>query len=79
MMNTEEDDYLLMSGIQHFSFCRRQWALAYMEMEWHENVRTAEGRVEHSRCHDEKAVEKKRKHSYPPWSACFFKTFAHGW
>ena len=25
------DDYLLMSGIQHFSFCRRQWALIHLE------------------------------------------------
>ena len=48
-----------MSGIQHFAFCRRQWALAYMEMQWHENVRTAEGRLDHTRCHDESAVEKR--------------------
>lgn len=59
MMNTEEDNYLQMSGIQHFAFCRRQWALAYMEMQWHENVRTAEGRLDHTRCHDESAVEKR--------------------
>lgn len=25
------DDYLLMSGIQHFAFCRRQWALIHLE------------------------------------------------
>ena len=24
------DDYLLMSGIQHFAFCRRQWALIHL-------------------------------------------------
>ena len=40
---TNPDDYLQMSGIQHFSFCRRQWALAYMEQQWAENLRTAEG------------------------------------
>lgn len=27
------DDYLLMSGIQHFSFCRRQWALIHLEQQ----------------------------------------------
>ena len=59
MMNTEEDDYLFMSGIQHFSFCRRQWAMIHVEQQWYENVKTAKGRVEHSRCHDEKAVEKR--------------------
>ena len=37
---TNPDDYLQMSGIQHFSFCRRQWALAYMEQQWAENLRT---------------------------------------
>ena len=59
MMNSEEDNYLQMSGIQHFAFCRRQWALAYMEMQWHENVRTAEGRLDHTRCHNESVVEKR--------------------
>lgn len=54
----KSDDYLQMSGIQHFCFCRRQWALAYMEMQWSENLRTAEGRLAHQRCHDEESVEK---------------------
>ena len=45
------DDYLQMSGIQHFCFCRRQWALIHLEQQWAENLRTAEGRLEHSRCH----------------------------
>lgn len=40
------DDYLLMSGIQHFCFCRRQWALIHLEQQWSENLRTAEGRLE---------------------------------
>ncbi|MFR2613396.1 MAG: hypothetical protein ACLTGG_07980 [Subdoligranulum sp.] len=35
------DDYLLMSGIQHFSFCRRQWALIHGTT-MVENQRTAE-------------------------------------
>ena len=53
------DDYLQMSGIQHFSFCRRQWALAYMEQQWSENLRTAEGRLQHERAHDETLSEKR--------------------
>lgn len=56
-MNT--DDYLQMSGIQHFSFCRRQWALIHLEQQWAENLRTAEGRLEHERCHDESFTEKR--------------------
>jgi len=38
----KEEDYLQLSGIQHFAFCRRQWALAYIELQWDENVRTVE-------------------------------------
>lgn len=56
---TASDDYLQMSGIQHFSFCRRQWALAYMEQQWNENLRTAEGRLQHGRAHDETLNEKR--------------------
>ena len=25
-MEYREEDYLMISGIQHFEFCRRQWA-----------------------------------------------------
>jgi len=38
-----DDDYLLLSGIQHFRFCKRQWALIHIEQQWEENVRTIEG------------------------------------
>lgn len=47
-----EHDYLLISGIQHFAFCRRQWALIHIEQQWQENFLTAEGRVIHNRVHD---------------------------
>ena len=55
----DPDDYLQMSGIQHFSFCRRQWALIHLEQQWSENLRTAEGRLEHSRCHDAAQTERR--------------------
>lgn len=48
-----QDDDLQLSGIQHFSFCRRQWALIHIEDQWQENALTAEGRVQHDRVHDE--------------------------
>lgn len=51
------DDYLALSGIQHFAFCRRQWALIHLEQQWSENLRTAEGRLEHARCHDDSMTE----------------------
>lgn len=56
---TGSEDYLQMSGIQHFSFCRRQWALVYLEQQWSENLRTAEGRLEHERAHDDTLTEKR--------------------
>lgn len=56
---TAEDEYLLMSGLQHFVFCRRQWALIHLEQQWSENLRTAEGRLEHARCHDTAQTERR--------------------
>ena len=46
------DDLLPLSGIQHFLFCRRQWALIHVEQQWKENVLTAEGRIMHKRADD---------------------------
>jgi len=43
----EENDYLMLSGIQHFQFCKRQWALIHIEQQWEENVRTVEGQYLH--------------------------------
>lgn len=55
----KEDDLLQLSGIQHFAFCRRQWALAYIELQWDENVRTVEGRLLHEKAHDAGIAEKR--------------------
>jgi CRISPR-associated exonuclease Cas4 len=46
------DDLLPLSGIQHFLFCRRQWALIHIEQQWKENALTAEGRIMHTRADD---------------------------
>ncbi|MBN2388203.1 MAG: CRISPR-associated protein Cas4 [Anaerolineales bacterium] len=46
------DELLPLSGIQHFVFCRRQWALIHVEHQWRENVLTAEGRLLHKRTDD---------------------------
>lgn len=54
-----DEEYLAMSGIQHFCFCRRQWALIHIEQQWLENQRTAEGRFLHERCHDSGLGEKR--------------------
>lgn len=54
-----EDDYLNLSGIQHFVFCRRQWALIHIEQLWEENFRTADGRIMHENVHDAAFHEKR--------------------
>ena len=45
----QPDELLPLSGIQHFCFCRRQWALIHIERQWHENVLTVEGKLLHNR------------------------------
>ncbi|HIX64534.1 MAG TPA: CRISPR-associated protein Cas4 [Candidatus Mediterraneibacter colneyensis] len=59
MILYDEDDFLQLSGIQHFAFCRRQWALAYIELQWQENVRTVEGHLLHENAHDSALKEKR--------------------
>lgn len=58
-MEYKEEDFLSLSGIQHFEFCRRQWALIHIEQQWQENVRTIEGEHLHKKAHDSNASEKR--------------------
>lgn len=55
----DEDEFLALSGIQHFAFCRRQWALIHIERAWADNVLTAEGELVHKRAHDEDLRERR--------------------
>ena len=59
MKEYSEDDFLLLSGIQHFVFCKRQWALIHIEQQWHENLRTVEGGILHEKTHDNTIKEKR--------------------
>lgn len=56
-MQYREEDYLSLSGIQHFMFCRRQWALIHIEQQWEENLRTVEGHIMHKSAHDSLKTE----------------------
>ena len=47
-----EEDFLQLSGLQHFRFCRRQWALIHIENQWADNFRTADWEAMHARAHD---------------------------
>lgn len=46
-----------MSGLQHFAFCRRQWALIHIENLWAENYRTVDGALLHEKAHDREFEE----------------------
>ena len=56
-MTYSEEDFLQISGLQHFAFCRRQWALIHIEKQWAENYFTADGAVLHERAHDREFEE----------------------
>ena len=58
-MNFREEEFLPLSGLQHFAFCRRQWALIHLEQQWQENLRTIEGQLFHERAHDASLRERR--------------------
>jgi len=55
-----EEDYLMLSGIQHFYFCKRQWALIHIEQQWAENQATMEGNYLHDKADNPYIVEKRK-------------------
>ncbi|MDF9408143.1 CRISPR-associated protein Cas4 [Pelotomaculum isophthalicicum JI] len=61
MMLYSDEDFLLLSGIQHMAFCERQWALIHLEQIWAENVRTVEGKQLHDRADDPFKDESRKK------------------
>ena len=58
-MDYKEEDFLSIAGIQHFTFCRRQWALIYIEQQWAENLWTTQGHILHEKAHDSQFTEKR--------------------
>ena len=42
-----QDEFLQMSGIQHFAFCDRQWGLIHIDGIWIDNDLTASGNIVH--------------------------------
>jgi len=48
----KEEEYLQLSGLQHFKFCHRQWALIHIENQWTDNLRTVDGALMHKNAHN---------------------------
>lgn len=51
-MTYSDEELLQLSGLQHFEFCRRQWAIIHIENQWQDNLRTADGNIFHQHAHD---------------------------
>jgi len=58
-MAYQEEEFLMLSALQHFIFCPRQCALIHIEQVWVENLFTAEGRVMHEKVHEERTENRK--------------------
>lgn len=56
-MEYKEDEFLMLSGLQHYKFCRRRWALIHIENQWAENLRTVDGGLMHENAHDKNFSE----------------------
>lgn len=51
MISEKREAEATLSALQHFAYCRRQWGLIFVERQWAENARTAEGQVFHQTAH----------------------------
>ncbi|MCU7849616.1 MAG: CRISPR-associated protein Cas4 [Candidatus Thiodiazotropha sp. (ex Lucinoma kastoroae)] len=58
-----ETQLLMLSALQHYAYCPRQFALIHIEQVWEENRFTAEGRVLHERV-DSGVAEQRRSVRY---------------
>ncbi len=54
-----DNDLLHLSGIQHFAFCPRQWALIHIEQQWKDNILTFQGQELHQTTNDPYFTEKR--------------------
>ena len=58
LVKRDETEYLQIAGIQHFVFCRRQWALIHIEQQWSENFFTLDGTLKHEKVDEGPVTEK---------------------
>lgn len=74
MKEYNEDEFLMLSGIQHYAFCPRQWALIHIEQQWDENYLTITGNIMHEKVHDASLVEKRKNVIITRGMAVFSRT-----
>lgn len=56
---SDDSQALMLSALQHYAYCPRQFALIHIEQAWAENRLTAEGKILHERV-DSGVVEQRR-------------------
>ena len=59
-MSYSDDELLMISGIQHYHYCKRQWYLIHAEQQWSENLYTTKGNILHEKV-DEQWHDESRK------------------
>ena len=74
MMDDKSDDLIMISALEHWSYCPRQCALIHVEQTFDENLYTLRGRAVHKRV-DEPVVEEQAgmriERALPLWSKSF--------
>lgn len=55
----KEEDYIMLSALQHYYFCQRQCALIHIEQLWEENYHTQVGNIMHENVHKDKTEKRK--------------------
>lgn len=58
-----EDDYLMISGLQHYYFCKRQWGLIHISQAWADNGLTSAGNILHEKA-DNPFITETRKNVF---------------
>lgn len=70
-MNAEPADPIMLSALQHWSYCPRQCALIHLEQAFDENVHTMRGNAAHERVDEpgfESFEEVRSERALPVWS-----------
>ncbi|KAF0219723.1 MAG: putative RecB family [Geobacteraceae bacterium] len=70
-MNTPESDPIMISALEHYSYCPRQCALIHVEQTFHENLYTMRGRDVHENVDVESSHELagvRYERALPIWS-----------
>ena len=70
-MPSDQDDPIMISALEHWSYCPRQCALIHVEQTFDENLYTLRGRAVHKRVDEPKVEEQpgvRIERALPLWS-----------